>query len=91
MPRTATLAGHEFEGNYPPGSCWSCGGTVQSWSKLPRYDPVERCPNCGPVQWVVLYDHHGKPRQGFMTPEDSDRLGTLRLVTDKLPGQGRLF
>ena len=73
--------GGRYGGTYPRGSCFSCGeGAAQWWFTVDGY-PVDLCPNCGPVEHVII-DHAGTQVQGFMTPEDCEQEKKLVVLAD---------
>ncbi len=73
-------AGHSYGGTYPPGSCFSCGGRAAWWFTVEGY-PVDLCPNCGPVECVMI-ERYGTQVQGFMTPEDCEQEKKLVVMAD---------
>ncbi len=75
------LPGHRYGGAWAPGSCFSCGVAAEWWFTVPGGCPVNRCPNCGPVEHVII-DHAGTQVQGFMTPEDCEREKKLVVLAD---------
>ena len=85
---TPEYAGHRYGGAFPPGSCYSCGGRVEWWLDLNGY-PIDICPSCGPVEYVVI-ERYGTQVHCFMTSYDCEGERKLAVLTKwRLRQKGR--